>query len=149
MAMAQQKQRGEIRRKPFLSTSATPVPLQQLLEEQQQQQPARAAAAPTFSVPASSATQMEVPAAKPQVESAVPKLDSKLDSPKAADSPLPAVAATAGEKPFCPDGSDALASPASGGGLMSCGAGFDGHELCPQGYYCSIDHEKNSKRTDS
>lgn len=27
-----------------------------------------------------------------------------------------------------------------------CGAGFDGHELCPRGYYCSIDPERNGKR---
>lgn len=43
---------------------------------------------------------------------------------------------------MCPDGSDALLKE---GSPVSCGSGFDGHLLCPRGYYCSIDPERNGK----
>lgn len=42
---------------------------------------------------------------------------------------------------MCPDGSDALLSKSNQ--PILCGAVFDGHELCPRGYYCSIDSERN------
>ncbi|KAI6228908.1 Thyroglobulin type-1 and Proteinase inhibitor I2 domain containing protein [Aphelenchoides fujianensis] len=44
---------------------------------------------------------------------------------------------------MCPDGSDALTN--SAGEAMVCGSGFDGHKLCPRGFYCSIDRERNSR----
>jgi hypothetical protein len=39
---------------------------------------------------------------------------------------------------MCPDGSDSLPE-------RTCGSGFDGHPLCPRGFYCSIDRERNSR----
>lgn len=39
---------------------------------------------------------------------------------------------------MCPDGSDAIPD-------RTCGSGFDGHSLCPRGFYCSIDRERNSR----
>ncbi|PIO72362.1 Kunitz/Bovine pancreatic trypsin inhibitor domain protein, partial [Teladorsagia circumcincta] len=44
---------------------------------------------------------------------------------------------------MCPDASDPLM--ASNGEPTSCGAGFDGMKLCPKGFYCAIDVEKQSR----
>lgn len=46
---------------------------------------------------------------------------------------------------MCPDGSDALNG--NNGKPLVCGAGlaFDGHEMCPRGFYCSMDAERNSR----
>lgn len=46
---------------------------------------------------------------------------------------------------MCPDGSDALLGKS--GQPVLCGSGFDGHELCPRGYYCSIDPDRNGKKS--
>ncbi|VDO28023.1 unnamed protein product [Haemonchus placei] len=43
-------------------------------------------------------------------------------------------------KYMCPDASDPLM--ASNGEPTNCGAGFDGMKLCPKGFYCAIDVEK-------
>jgi hypothetical protein len=39
---------------------------------------------------------------------------------------------------MCPDGSDSIPD-------RTCGSGFDGHSLCPRGFYCSIDRERKSR----
>ncbi|CAD5225297.1 unnamed protein product [Bursaphelenchus okinawaensis] len=46
---------------------------------------------------------------------------------------------------MCPDGSDALNG--EGGKPMVCGAGLgvDGFKMCPRGFYCSMDAERNSR----
>ncbi|KAK6054766.1 Kunitz/Bovine pancreatic trypsin inhibitor domain protein [Cooperia oncophora] len=46
-------------------------------------------------------------------------------------------------KYMCPDASDPLM--ASNGEPIGCGAGFDGMKLCPKGFYCAIDVEKQSR----
>ncbi|XGW03814.1 hypothetical protein V3C99_015174 [Haemonchus contortus] len=46
-------------------------------------------------------------------------------------------------KYMCPDASDPLM--ASNGEPTNCGAGFDGMKLCPKGFYCAIDVEKQSR----
>ncbi|MFH4982259.1 hypothetical protein AB6A40_008968, partial [Gnathostoma spinigerum] len=43
---------------------------------------------------------------------------------------------------MCPDGSDSLININSGQ-PHSCGTTFDGRPLCPSGYYCSIDIERD------
>ncbi|EJD74337.1 kunitz/Bovine pancreatic trypsin inhibitor domain-containing protein [Loa loa] len=45
---------------------------------------------------------------------------------------------------ICPDGSDALVDDSTQQPLK-CGSGYDGQSLCPVGYYCSIDSEKNGR----
>ncbi|KHN73810.1 Kunitz-type protease inhibitor 4 [Toxocara canis] len=45
---------------------------------------------------------------------------------------------------MCPDGSDALLDEQTGA-PVKCGAGFDGQALCPVGFYCSIDWERNGR----
>ena len=44
---------------------------------------------------------------------------------------------------MCPDASDPMMDP--DGQPVQCGAGFDGMKLCPRGYYCAIDSEKDSR----
>ncbi|KAK6753411.1 hypothetical protein RB195_012790 [Necator americanus] len=44
---------------------------------------------------------------------------------------------------MCPDASDPLMG--SNHEPTPCGAGFDGMKLCPQGFYCAIDAEKQSR----
>ncbi|KAL3085166.1 hypothetical protein niasHS_010235 [Heterodera schachtii] len=45
--------------------------------------------------------------------------------------------------PICPDGSDPLKNKS--GEIMACGSGIemDGHAMCTQGFFCSINREKN------
>lgn len=43
---------------------------------------------------------------------------------------------------MCPDGSYGLLKK---GKAVLCGTGIDGFNLCPIGYYCSIESEQNSK----
>lgn len=44
---------------------------------------------------------------------------------------------------MCPDASDPMMD--LNGQPVQCGAGFDGMKLCPRGYYCAIDSEKDSR----
>lgn len=44
---------------------------------------------------------------------------------------------------MCPDASDPLMG--SNNEPTTCGAGFDGLKLCPKGFYCAIDVEKQSR----
>ncbi|WKY11925.1 hypothetical protein Q1695_003474 [Nippostrongylus brasiliensis] len=44
---------------------------------------------------------------------------------------------------MCPDASDPLMG--SAGEPTPCGAGFDGMKLCPKGFYCAIDVEKQTR----
>lgn len=46
-------------------------------------------------------------------------------------------------KYMCPDASDPILS--SNGDPIPCGAGFDGVKLCPKGFYCAIDVEKQTR----
>lgn len=38
---------------------------------------------------------------------------------------------------ICSDGSDALLDQATGQ-PRTCGSGFDGHQMCPKGFYCRL-----------
>ncbi|EPB71358.1 Kunitz/Bovine pancreatic trypsin inhibitor domain protein [Ancylostoma ceylanicum] len=44
---------------------------------------------------------------------------------------------------MCPDASDPLMG--QNGNPTPCGAGFDGVKMCPKGFYCAIDVEKQSR----
>uniref|UniRef100_A0A915Q1L3 Uncharacterized protein n=1 Tax=Setaria digitata TaxID=48799 RepID=A0A915Q1L3_9BILA len=61
------------------------------------------------------------------------------DESKATNSPLLIV-----PPDICPDGSDALLDESTQKPLK-CGSGFDGQSLCPVGYYCSIDSERDGR----
>ena len=172
MAIAEQRNRNEIRRKPFISTASAqdkeyigqnehnklhynpnqddwqqhehqfqeqgrsideepPLENNQQQHQTEQSQSMSPQQNNTDSPPAialAAPTQLEVQASSDDFEQ-----QPLHDSPKAHGT---------SEKLFCPDGSDGLASQS--GTPMICGTGFDGHQLCPQGYYCSMDHEKNS-----
>lgn len=47
------------------------------------------------------------------------------------------------QKAMCPDASDPLTDAA--GKPTVCGTGFDGFQMCPKGYYCSIDPERHGR----
>jgi hypothetical protein len=45
---------------------------------------------------------------------------------------------------YCPDGADPMKEDVAGETMM-CGSGTDGHEMCPNGYFCSISVDGNSR----
>ncbi|KAI1722806.1 kunitz/Bovine pancreatic trypsin inhibitor domain-containing protein [Ditylenchus destructor] len=162
----EQRERGDVRRKPFISAAgkfdgddhhhhsqegekehdeASPVvhgvPIQQQAKPTYDDISAPGSLtpnnAPTGSAADASATSSD------SATSDVVQAASGQQSPAASSGSSSDSSSLQTPPTMCPDGSDALLD--AFGHPVMCGAGFDGHELCPRGHYCSIDPERNGR----
>lgn len=74
-----------------------------------------------------------------------PAAETQSSTSASTESPPPSTSTDALPANMCPDGSEALNGLE--GRPLVCGAGraFDGFDLCPRGFYCSMDAERGSR----
>uniref|UniRef100_A0A915E9P5 BPTI/Kunitz inhibitor domain-containing protein n=1 Tax=Ditylenchus dipsaci TaxID=166011 RepID=A0A915E9P5_9BILA len=132
--LAEQRERGDVRRKPFISSADNSEHHHQHDDKAHDEHHSHAHGVATQQTKQGAYDEASTTNAATESQPAEVSADvsgstssSNLQTPSS----------------MCPDGSDALLDAA--GKPVSCGAGFDGHDLCPKSYYCSIDMDRNGR----